>query len=73
MATFEGTQLKTVGLNNAPRFRVNLSFLWSFGARLLDDKGRWEVNTPETVRAYQWLADLRHRHKVIPWGMTSPG
>lgn len=73
MTSFEGTQLKTVGLNNAPRFRVNLSFLWSFGATLLDERGRWAVNTPETVRAYQWLADLRHRHKVIPWGNDFAG
>jgi multiple sugar transport system substrate-binding protein len=66
--SFEGGgQMRTVGLAARPAFRGSLTFLWSAGARFLDDSGkRWTVSAPETVRAYEWFVDLRRRHQVLP-------
>jgi multiple sugar transport system substrate-binding protein len=59
--------LKTVALSGRPSFRGNLSWLWARGAKFLDASGRkWTFNIPETIRAYEWLVDLRRRHKVVP-------
>jgi multiple sugar transport system substrate-binding protein len=60
-------QMRTAGLATRPQFRGNLGFLWTMGARFLDQSGRrWTFNTPETIRAYEWLVSLRFRHHVIP-------
>ncbi|MER3485949.1 MAG: hypothetical protein C4345_08250, partial [Chloroflexota bacterium] len=36
-----------------PFYAAKGMYYWSFGTTLLDGRGRWAVNTPETVRAYQ--------------------
>jgi multiple sugar transport system substrate-binding protein len=62
-----GPLLRTVGLAGRPSFRGNLAWLWARGAKLLDASGkRWTFTAPETVRAFEWLVDLRRRHKVVP-------
>lgn len=59
--------LRTVGLSGRPSFRGNVSWLWARGAKFLDSTGRrWTFNIPETIRAYEWLVDLRRKHKVVP-------
>jgi multiple sugar transport system substrate-binding protein len=66
--SFEGGgQMRTAGLATRPAFRGSMAFLWSAGARFLDDSGkRWTMTAPETVRAYEWFVDLRRRHQVVP-------
>ena len=63
-----GSQLlRTVALSGRPSFRGNVSWLWARGAKFLDNTGRkWTFNVPETIRAYEWLVDLRRKHKVVP-------
>jgi ABC-type glycerol-3-phosphate transport system substrate-binding protein len=63
-----GSQLlKTVGLSGRPSFRGDLSWLWARGAKFLDASGRkWTFTAPETIRAYEWLVDLRRKYKVVP-------
>jgi multiple sugar transport system substrate-binding protein len=62
-----GGAMKTVALSGRPSFRGNLSWLWARGAKFLDNSGRrWTFNIPETIRAYEWLVDLRRRWKVVP-------
>jgi multiple sugar transport system substrate-binding protein len=62
-----GQLLKTVALSGRPSFRGNVSWLWARGAKFLDATGRkWTFNIPETIRAYEWLVDLRRKHKVVP-------
>ncbi|HEX2033136.1 MAG TPA: extracellular solute-binding protein [Chloroflexota bacterium] len=59
--------MRTAALAGRPSFRGNLSWLWAHGAQFLDGSGRrWTFTAPETVRAYEWLVDLRRRHKVVP-------
>jgi ABC-type glycerol-3-phosphate transport system substrate-binding protein len=58
--------LRTAALHARPSFRSNLSWLWARGADFLDKNGKWSFNTPTNLRAYEWLVDLRRRHKVIP-------
>ncbi|HEX2324649.1 MAG TPA: extracellular solute-binding protein [Chloroflexota bacterium] len=62
-----GGAMRTAALAGRPSFRGNLSWLWARGAKLLDESGRrWTFTAPETVRAFEWLVDLRRRHKVVP-------
>jgi multiple sugar transport system substrate-binding protein len=62
-----GSQLlKTVALSGRPSFRGNVSWLWARGAKFLDSTGRrWTFNVPETIRAFEWLVDLRRKFKVL--------
>jgi multiple sugar transport system substrate-binding protein len=67
--TFElgSDSMRSAGLATRPTFRGNLGFLWSMGAKLLDTAGRrWLFDSPETIRAYEWLLSLRFRHQVVP-------
>ena len=58
--------MRTVGLAARPSFRGSLAFLWAAGANFLDQSGtKWTVNTPQTIRAYEWFVALRLRHKVV--------
>ena len=63
-----GSQLlKTVALSGRPSFRGDLSWLWARGAKFLDNTGRrWTFTDPATIRAYEWLVDLRKKYKVVP-------
>ena len=61
-----GPLLRTALLHARPSFRGSLSWLWAQGAEVMDRAGKWTFNTPANVRAYEWLADLRRRHRVIP-------
>ena len=59
--------MKTAGFAGRPSFRGDVTWLWARGARLLDKTGRrWTMTAPETVHAFEWLVDLRRRHKVVP-------
>jgi multiple sugar transport system substrate-binding protein len=68
LVAFEGGgAMKTAALSGRPSFRGDLPWLWARGAKFLDESGRrWTFTAPETVRAYEWLVDLRRRHKVVP-------
>ena len=62
-----GGAMKTAALSGRPSFRGDVTWLWARGAKLLDESGRrWTMTAPETVRAFEWLVDLRRRHKVVP-------
>ena len=61
-----GGALRTAALHARPSFRSNVSWLWARGADFLDKNGKWAFTTPANIRAYEWLVDLRRRHKVIP-------
>jgi multiple sugar transport system substrate-binding protein len=61
-----GPLLRTSALHARPAFRGNLTWLWARGADFLDKNGRWTFNSPATIKAYEWLIDLRRRHKVVP-------
>jgi maltose-binding protein MalE len=43
-----------------------IPFLTSFGGWVMDDAGNPTLDTPEMVRAIQYVLDLRDRHNVIP-------
>jgi multiple sugar transport system substrate-binding protein len=62
-----GPLLRTVGLSGRPSFRGDLAWLWARGANFLDSTGRrWTFTDPATMRAYEWLVDLRRKYKVVP-------
>jgi ABC-type glycerol-3-phosphate transport system substrate-binding protein len=59
--------MRIAALSGRPSFRGDVTWLWARGAKLLDESGRrWTFTAPETVRAFEWLVDLRRRHKVVP-------
>lgn len=41
-------------------------FLTAYGGWVMDDAGNPTLDTPETVRAIQYVLDLRDRHRAIP-------
>lgn len=62
-----GPLMRTAALPARPQFRGNLAWLWARGADLLERSGRkWLMAAPDTIKAYEWLIDLRRRHRVIP-------
>jgi ABC-type glycerol-3-phosphate transport system substrate-binding protein len=58
--------LRTAALHARPTFRSDLSWLWSRGADFLDKNGKWSLNTPANLRAYEWFVDLRRKYKIMP-------
>lgn len=50
-----------------PHWVYYLPFIWSHGARLLDEtRTRWTLTGPEALAAFTLYADLRHRDRVSP-------
>ncbi len=48
-------------------------FLIEAGAKYFDPNGKWvKFNSPEAVRALQFILDLQNKYKVHPPGPTSP-
>ena len=48
-------------------------FLIEAGAKYFDPDGKWvKFNSPEAVRALQFILDLQNKYKVPPPGPTSP-
>ncbi len=43
-----------------------IPFLTAYGGWVMDDAGNPTLDTPETVRAIQYVLDLRDRHRTIP-------
>ncbi len=43
-----------------------IPFLTSFGGWVLDDEGKPSLDTEATVKAIQFILDLRDKHRVIP-------
>ncbi len=43
-----------------------IPFLTGFGGWVMDENGRPTLDTPETVRAIQFVLDLRDKHRIIP-------
>ncbi len=43
-----------------------IPFLTSYGGWVMDDKGNPTLNTPEMVKAIQYVLDLRDKYHVIP-------
>ena len=51
-------------------------WIWMNGGELLTERGgKWRsaMGSPATVEALQWLADLRHTHRVWPTGEQMAG
>jgi multiple sugar transport system substrate-binding protein len=52
----------------------SLAWLHRFGGRLLDDAGtKFIINSPEGVKALQFMVDLIYKHKVAPEGASGLG
>ena len=43
-----------------------MPFLTGFGGWMMDEEGNPTLNTPETIKAIQFILDLRDKYKVIP-------
>ncbi len=43
-----------------------IPFLTGFGGWVFDEYGRPSLNTPATVKAIQFILDLRDKHRIIP-------
>ncbi len=43
-----------------------IPFLTGFGGWVMDEEGNPTLDTPETVRAIQFVLDLRDKHRIIP-------
>jgi arabinogalactan oligomer/maltooligosaccharide transport system substrate-binding protein len=43
-----------------------LPFLWSFGGGMISDNNQLLINSPGSVKALQYLIDLRKKYKIIP-------
>ncbi len=57
-----------------PHWVYYLPFIWSHGAALLDEShSHWTLTGPAAVAAFQFYADLRHRHHVTPSPMEYAG
>lgn len=57
-----------------PHWVYYLPFVWSHGARLLDDsRTHWALDGPAAVAAFELYADLRHRWTVTPMPMEYAG
>jgi len=50
-------------------------YIWSAGGQLASQDGRQVrgiANSEETINAYQWLADLRNKDRVVPYSGALP-
>jgi len=48
-----------------------LELLWGAGGELFDQEGRLILNSSEAVEALQLMADLLHRYRIAPPGVTT--
>jgi multiple sugar transport system substrate-binding protein len=48
-----------------------IATLWPQGGKLLDRNSRPAVNSPGSVRAFQLIKDMYHKHQIIPRGAVS--
>ncbi|ETX09216.1 MAG: hypothetical protein ETSY2_00830, partial [Candidatus Entotheonella gemina] len=54
-----------IGLKGPLGYRMIANLLFGAGGRFLHD-GKVKVDTPEMNRVFQFLVDLRNKHKVVP-------
>jgi len=48
-----------------------LEILWGTGGELVDEAGELRINSPEAVKALQWMCDLVNKYKIAPPGVTT--
>jgi multiple sugar transport system substrate-binding protein len=48
-----------------------IAILWAHGGRLLDKNSRPVFNSPGTVKAFQLIKDMYHKHQIIPRGAVT--
>ncbi len=48
-----------------------LEILWGAGGKLIDEAGEITINSPESVKALQWMYDLVNKYKIAPPGVTT--
>jgi multiple sugar transport system substrate-binding protein len=62
----QGAQTTQWGFGTISWYPYWMTFLAQNGGRVLDDKGKPVINSPENVEAMQWYTDLAAKHKVSP-------
>ena len=69
LTTGEGSQ-KQFGVSSIPRgFNPTLPWIWMAGGSTYDDEGdpsKSTMSSSETRAGLQWVADLYHKHQVVP-------
>ncbi len=47
-----------------------LEYIWANGGDVLDEKGKLVFNSPNTINAIQFMADLVNKYKITPVGVS---
>jgi multiple sugar transport system permease protein len=64
---------KRLGVHYAEWLESIIGWVWMTGGRWADENGRCVFNSPETIRALQYLHDLKWKDEVVPSGATAAG
>jgi len=48
-----------------------MEYVWSFGADVLNDKGKVVIDDPNAIKALQFMVDMIYKHKITPVGVTT--
>ncbi len=60
----------SLGFNDDSEYNI-LTVCWAFGGTVLDDKDAVVFNSKANVNAFQLIADMVNKHKIIPQAALS--